>query len=104
MVRAAVVVYKQAHIARHVAVRPETVYKTEWPRRRIAHCYGSACSIIPLAAQFEVEPHHELPSLFVVDDLGPFHDATPRDVAVGVLNWRKGQCFITPVVEVGRRI
>ena len=72
--------------------------------RRVAHGQRGAGGPVTLLLKFEMKPHHELPGLLVVDDLGPFEAAAFRDFARGIVRHAERDSPILPIIQVGGRI
>ena len=73
----------------------------EWPCGFCCRCHPRVSGSISFPLEFQVEPHHVLSGLFVVNHFGAFQDAALGDgVGMVPLHHLQGDSFVLPVIEV----
>ena len=73
----------------------------EWPCGFCCRCHPRVSGSISFPLEFQVEPHHVLSCLFVVNHFGAFQDAALGDgVGMVPLHHLQGDSFVLPVIEV----
>ena len=75
-----------------------------WATRVVSNGDTRSGGIIPFSFKLQVEPHHKLLGLCVIDHFRTLNDAAFNDLALRIVGHFQRNPLILPVIEIFRRI